>query len=125
MDMNVWKPQYLTSPVRVVNCNNCVHINITEQDQAVMTIRCAPGHVCNYYGTRVRHETNNLKFNTCIKPCDKCIEDKYVNFKNKMGVGFNPNDVLIEAEYDRNEMPPGCPSDQWSPYSYLKISWEE
>lgn len=31
----------------------------------------------------------------------------------------------FKVEYDRNEMPAGCRSDQWGPYSYLKISWEE
>ena len=98
MDWEKFITAYFSEPVRVVNCNDCIHINITEEEQNVMTGRRVHGHMCNYYHCRVCHESNILKFNDRIYPCDKCFADKHVNFREKTS-NFNPSDLVVEAEY--------------------------
>lgn len=60
-------------------------------------------------------------------------EGKFWCQHSKWGTYTKEEEMLIleklrelgfEAEYDRNEQP-GCPCDQFDPYSYLKISWED
>lgn len=55
----------------------------------------------------------------------KCTYSKYGAYskKEESMIIDKLTSLGYAVSYDRNIMPLGCPSDQWSPYSYLKISW--
>lgn len=52
------------------NCNNCVHINLTEEQQH----KTAPGvpHICMKYGKRVFHRSNKPGYHGMLFPCKEC-----------------------------------------------------
>ena len=52
------------------NCNNCEHINLTEEQQ----YRTAPGspHICMKYGKRVFHKSNRPGYHGMLFPCKEC-----------------------------------------------------
>lgn len=52
------------------NCNNCEHINLTEEQQH----RLAPGspHTCMKYGRRVFHRSSRPGYHGILFPCKEC-----------------------------------------------------
>lgn len=64
-----------------MDCNKCVHINITEREQTELK----EDHICQKYNIKLFHNIVGIsvrgEHNGKIYPCLKCKEDKYINFK--------------------------------------------
>lgn len=65
-----------------INCNNCKHINITEEYQ--QKSKDKPNHICLKYKVRVIHRSNNPKIiHNYIYPCNECdgkdFEERRIN----------------------------------------------
>lgn len=67
-----------------VNCNICVHVSQTEEEQK-NDCRYAP-HICMIYQKRVIHQSQELGDHSMIYPCEECVKSMYENF---MVRGFN------------------------------------
>lgn len=63
------------------NCNECININITEEEQH--SSKNKSFHYCNKYGARVIHRSTDIGFHSFIYPCNRCVSDKYENFKRR------------------------------------------
>lgn len=54
----------------MINCNDCKHLNVTEEEQLIYT---HTPHVCLKHGWKVLHTNNRPKtFHKYIKPCRIC-----------------------------------------------------
>lgn len=62
------------------NCNECININITEEEQLNNKDKF---HKCNVYGARLFHRSTFNGYNPNIYPCNKCVEDKYISFERR------------------------------------------
>lgn len=66
----------------MVNCNECIHISITEEKQNELKkykgreAKWIPNHKCNKYNKRILHKG----YHTMIIPCCECGGS---NFENK------------------------------------------
>lgn len=56
-----------------IDCNDCEHVNFSEWEQTDNRVL----HFCNEYEKVVLHHGSNFE----LRPCKKCVEDKYKNFK--------------------------------------------
>ena len=72
-----FKTQYLGEWVQQVDCNDCVYLNLTEEQQEYQGKGI---HRCLYYDERVFHRTNSRIHNRLIYPYDKCYNDKHKAF---------------------------------------------
>jgi hypothetical protein len=70
-----------------VNCNSCVNVNLTEEQQHAYYHSSEPyyliPHFCKIYGYRLSHRSNKLKFHPMLYPCTKCSEDGHKNYKER------------------------------------------
>ena len=65
----------------MVNCNLCINIDYTEQEQHKKGIHTVPGHRCKHYEVKVIHGNQHKGRNNYISPCEQCVEDKYEQFQ--------------------------------------------
>jgi hypothetical protein len=63
----------------MVDCNNCIHISITEAKQKDKSIY----HICNEYAMRCLHKAMNKHHSPYIYPCSECVKDNYENYKER------------------------------------------
>ena len=62
----------------MVNCNECKHISITEEEQKTNKYK---DHRCNLHYIQVRHRSSNYKaIHDFIHPCGAC---KGLDFKKR------------------------------------------
>lgn len=69
--------------MNIKNCNNCLNIDYTEQEQHKYGAQIIPGHYCTYYKTRLLHEDRHNGNNNCIFPCKRCINDNHKQFRSR------------------------------------------
>lgn len=65
----------------MINCNFCINIDYTEQEQHKKGIYTVPEHRCKYYKVRVLHGNQYKGSNNHISPCKQRVEDKYEQFQ--------------------------------------------
>jgi hypothetical protein len=63
-----------------IDCNNCIHLNLTEQQQRELKDN-RKWHKCELYNSQVLHLTNKQEHNPKLYPCQECQEDKYINYE--------------------------------------------
>ena len=64
------------------DCNNCIHISVTEDEQVIKGVE----HECRLYHNRLFHRTNSIKHNSYIYPCHQCLKDGLAGFYSKKGL---------------------------------------
>lgn len=65
----------------MIDCNNCIHLNITEEEQADKR----KDHKCLFYKKRVIHNSYNHETKTHdrkLNPCNECCKDNYKNYSD-------------------------------------------
>ena len=62
---------------RIPDCNKCLHISITENEQ----IDKSMPHVCVYYANRVYYKTTHKEHMSYLYPCVECVNDRFINFQ--------------------------------------------
>lgn len=95
--------KYLGLPVvdDNVDCNNCIYIDMTEDQQRALHTHSM--HICNHYGSRCKHNSQ------CddayhIYPCKECYNDEFKHFMHRKNFINHCNDVnkgLDEIIYDK------------------------
>lgn len=65
----------------MINCNLCINIDYTEQEQHKNKVYVVPEHCCKYYKKRVLHGNQHKGRNDYISPCKQCVKDKYEQFQ--------------------------------------------
>lgn len=97
----------------MIDCNDCIHLNITEEQQ----YDSRKDHICLKYNKRVIHNSYNHKSKTHNKklhPCRECCENNYENYKNIIELIENMYDFklheyqkeLIKKRYGKFEIEP-------------------
>ena len=92
--MSEFRAYYLGNLIKLVDCNECAYLNMTEDEQEY-EYEGKYIHKCLFYDERVFHRTNNLIHNTRLYPCDKCYKDDHKNFSNRINLREN-NDEKFE-----------------------------
>lgn len=65
-----------------MNCNTCIHINITEIEQFLrLDSKDFKYHFCEKYKRRVFHRDSHCGYNEMIYPCPECTKEKGRNYK--------------------------------------------
>ena len=61
-----------------MNCNTCIHINITETEQYRLQLsgQNFPYHFCKKYKSRVFHMNTHRGNNGMLYPCSECEKEK-------------------------------------------------
>lgn len=65
------------------NCNECVHVNITEEQQHKEGLNIL--HVCTVYWSRVLHRSQRRGHHGFLYPCEECVRDEYEHFERRGG----------------------------------------
>jgi hypothetical protein len=58
-----------------IDCNNCYHISVTEEQQQRLGNRNL--HYCRCYNQRLFHKTQSAVHNNYIYPCRDCTDNNY------------------------------------------------
>ena len=72
-----WKQEYLG--YWIPDCNACKWLDITESEQQALHLKSI-GHICEFYNTRVFHQSSYSEHRSHLYPCDKCCNDGCENF---------------------------------------------
>lgn len=67
----------------IIDCNNCGHLNITEEEQQKMFLSTEYKypHRCLLYNKPVKHNCMTVRdHDSRLYPCEECIKDDYKNF---------------------------------------------
>jgi len=62
-----------------VDCNFCIHLNITEEEQKGAQTNIP--HICMYYDMQVYHHANTQPHNAYLHPCRHCSDIAYPNYE--------------------------------------------
>ncbi len=65
------------------DCNNCKHINFSEDEQNEISQYKREYHHCKLYDVRLFHRSNRRIHNRFIFPCGKCMENNCEEFVNR------------------------------------------
>ena len=94
-DMNEDRYTSVSWPVRfgkwepVYDCNGCVWLNITEeqQEQLYREQRRSIDHICQYYNRRVVHrgpiQKHNPLYDARLYPCVECSKDGFSRYESR------------------------------------------
>lgn len=74
--------------MKMINCNECEHINFTEEQQHDIGTKEVPGHCCTVYHKRVFHGNCHSGKDSYIEPCCQCLMDGYKNFVSSEFIRF-------------------------------------
>lgn len=67
---------------KVIDCNNCKNISMTEQKQR--ELNCIMPHMCAKYYERIYHNSNS-KETFYLYPCKRCEQEWYINYEERKG----------------------------------------
>jgi hypothetical protein len=65
-----------------IDCNNCINLNMTEQEQLKLKDN-SKNHVCKEYNTRVLHLSSSKNHDPKLHPCTECRADIYRHYHRR------------------------------------------
>lgn len=66
-----------------VDCNYCNNLNMSETQQQTIRNGNSLPHICQYYNSRVFHQTFRKRHNPKLFPCIQCREHDYKQFSDR------------------------------------------
>lgn len=84
-----------------IDCNNCIHLNLTEQQQRELKDN-SRWHKCELYNSQVLHLSNKVNHNPKLYPCQECKEDKYINYEESYTILKFDLQILCSKEGEKH-----------------------